>query len=167
MRTGQRRPAYLVVEVVEPIGYSCVMTQTIEKRVEDLEKQVAALGQQVLELRPPTKDWRRTAGCLPDDEMTREAARFRGKPGRRRPVPGRRPPSNRPGKQRFSEGRLTQRRQEAKAQGTVRWRGKDSSKSLTRQVMVPNSRITCVFAPLRLCSQPIRLPVQPVEVRRW
>jgi hypothetical protein len=49
------------------------MTQTIEKRVEDLEKQVAALGQQVLDLRPPNKDWRRTAGCLPDDEMTREA----------------------------------------------------------------------------------------------
>jgi hypothetical protein len=66
-------------------------------------------------------------------------------------VPGRSPPSNRPGKQRFSEGRLTQRRQEAKAQGTARWRGKDKSKSLTRQVAVPNSRITCVFAPLRLC----------------
>src|ERR1019366_7061349 len=81
----------------------------------------------------------------------REAARFRGKPGRRRPVPGRSPPSNRPGKQRFSEGRLTQRRQEAKAQGTVRGRGKDRSKSLTRQVVVPNSRSSCVSAPLRLC----------------
>ena len=49
------------------------MSQTLEKRVEELENKVAQLSAQVLRLQPPTKDWRRTAGSIPDDEMTREA----------------------------------------------------------------------------------------------
>jgi len=64
------------MEISTPMDYFGAMSQTIEKRVEDLEKQVAALSQQVLDLRPLKKDWRRTIGSLPEDEMTREAERF-------------------------------------------------------------------------------------------
>lgn len=58
------------------MDYSWAMSRTLERRVEDLEKQVAALSQQVLDLRPRKKDWRRTVGAQPDDEMTREAERL-------------------------------------------------------------------------------------------
>jgi hypothetical protein len=58
------------------MGYVRVMSQTLEERVEGLEKKVAELSAQVLELRPIKKDWRRTVGCMPDDEMTREAERL-------------------------------------------------------------------------------------------
>ena len=52
------------------------MSQTLEKRVEELEKKVAELSAEVLRLRPIKKDWRRTVGCMPDDEITREAERL-------------------------------------------------------------------------------------------
>ncbi|HEU0010414.1 MAG TPA: hypothetical protein VFT34_11415 [Verrucomicrobiae bacterium] len=52
------------------------MSQTLEKRVEDLEKKVAELSAQVLRLQPPRKDWHRTVGSMPDDELTREAERL-------------------------------------------------------------------------------------------
>ena len=52
------------------------MSQPIEQRVEDLEKKVAELSAQILGLQPPKKDWRRTAGSLRDDELTREAERL-------------------------------------------------------------------------------------------
>ena len=52
------------------------MSQMLEKRVEELEKKVAELSAQVLDLRPARKDWRRTVGSLPDDELTREAERL-------------------------------------------------------------------------------------------
>ena len=52
------------------------MSQTLEKRVEDVETQVAQLSAEVLRLRPFKKDWRRTVGCMPDDEITREAERL-------------------------------------------------------------------------------------------
>ncbi len=52
------------------------MSQTLEKRIEDLEKRVAALSEQVLDLRPVKKDWRRMVGCMPDDDITREAERL-------------------------------------------------------------------------------------------
>ncbi len=52
------------------------MSQTFEKRVEELERKVAELSAQVLDLRPSRKDWHRTIGSLPDDEITREAERL-------------------------------------------------------------------------------------------
>lgn len=58
------------------MNYFNAMSQTLEKRVEELEKKVAELSTQVLGLRPPRKDWRKTVGSLPDDELTREAERL-------------------------------------------------------------------------------------------
>jgi hypothetical protein len=52
------------------------MTPTLEQRVEELEKKFTELSAQVLKLRPDTKDWRRTVGSLPDDELTRDAERL-------------------------------------------------------------------------------------------
>jgi hypothetical protein len=52
------------------------MSQTLEKRVEELERKIAELSAQVLELRIPRKDWPRTVGSMPDDEVTREAERL-------------------------------------------------------------------------------------------
>lgn len=49
------------------------MSQTLEQRVEELEKKVAELSAQILGLRPREKNWQRTSGTLADDELTREA----------------------------------------------------------------------------------------------
>lgn len=58
------------------MGYFVVMSQQLEQRVEELEKKVAELSAHILGLQPPQKDWRRTVGSLPDDELTREAERL-------------------------------------------------------------------------------------------
>jgi hypothetical protein len=52
------------------------MSQQIEERVEELERKVAVLTTQVLDLRALKKDWRRTVGSMPDDELSREAQRL-------------------------------------------------------------------------------------------
>ena len=52
------------------------MSRTLEQRADELEKKFAELSAQVLDLRPRQKDWRRTVGSLPDDELTREAERL-------------------------------------------------------------------------------------------
>lgn len=52
------------------------METTIEKRLNDLEKQVVELTAKVLRLTPPVKDWRRTVGMLVDDELSREVDRL-------------------------------------------------------------------------------------------
>ena len=52
------------------------MPETIEQRVENLEKKVAELSAQVLGLQPRKKDWRRTVGSMEDDEITRSAERL-------------------------------------------------------------------------------------------
>ena len=52
------------------------MSQTLERRVEDLERKYFALSEQVLEARRRTKDWRGTFGTLEDDAMTLEAERL-------------------------------------------------------------------------------------------
>ena len=49
------------------------MALTLERRVDELEKKVAELSAQVLNLRPRQKDWRRSVGSLEDDETTRSA----------------------------------------------------------------------------------------------
>ncbi len=58
------------------MNYAHGMSETLEQRVEDLERQVADLSEQVLNLRRPKKDWWRTVGSIPDDEITREAERL-------------------------------------------------------------------------------------------
>ncbi len=52
------------------------MSQTLEKRVENLEKEFSEFRAQMLNLRQPGKDWRSTFGTLEDDEITREAERL-------------------------------------------------------------------------------------------
>ena len=58
------------------MNYVCAMSQTLEKRVDELEKKYAELSAKVLDLRSREKDWRRTVGSLPDDELTQEAERL-------------------------------------------------------------------------------------------
>jgi hypothetical protein len=52
------------------------MPTTLEQRVEAVEKKLADLSAQVLGLRSVKKDWTKTVGTLPDDEMSREAERL-------------------------------------------------------------------------------------------
>ena len=51
-------------------------TDPQKAEMETPEKKVAELSAEVLQLRPIKKDWRRTVGCMPDDEITREAERL-------------------------------------------------------------------------------------------
>ena len=58
------------------MGHITGMSLALEQRVEELEKKVVELSAQILGLRTLTKDWRKTVGTLPDDELTREAERL-------------------------------------------------------------------------------------------
>jgi hypothetical protein len=49
---------------------------TILQRVEVLERELEAMRDLVLGLKPLNKDWRSTIGMLPDDAMTRRAFRL-------------------------------------------------------------------------------------------
>ena len=52
------------------------MSQALEQRVEQLEKSIYELQEQVLRLQRPERDWRSTVGLLPDDDLSREAERL-------------------------------------------------------------------------------------------
>jgi hypothetical protein len=65
-----------LVEVLRALRYIFGMSQTLEKRVEELERKVTELSAQALDLRPHKEDWRRTVGSLTDDELAREAGRL-------------------------------------------------------------------------------------------
>ena len=52
------------------------MSQTLEKRVDDLERQFVELREEVLRLGRPSKGWRSTVGMLTDDDIAREAERL-------------------------------------------------------------------------------------------
>jgi hypothetical protein len=52
------------------------MAETIEKRVDELEKKVADLSTTVLRLTPQKKDWKSTIGMLREDELSKEADRL-------------------------------------------------------------------------------------------
>ncbi len=65
-----------LVENRKPIAYAETMSQTLEKRVESLEREFSQLRAQVLSLKQSGKDWRRTVGMLEDDNLTREAERL-------------------------------------------------------------------------------------------
>jgi hypothetical protein len=56
--------------------YISKMSQTLEERVDELERKVAVLRAPALDLRPSQKDWRRSVGSMTDDEMAREAERL-------------------------------------------------------------------------------------------
>ena len=58
------------------MAYLLFVPQTLEQRVESLEKEFAELQSQVLGLKHRKRDWRSTVGTLEDDEMTREADRL-------------------------------------------------------------------------------------------
>jgi len=49
------------------------MSQTLERRVEELERKLSELSAQVLDLRRRKKDWRSTLGTLEDDAIARDA----------------------------------------------------------------------------------------------
>ena len=51
-------------------------TKTVEQRLAALEKEFNELRAQVLGLKPREKDWRRTVGTMPDDEISRSAAQL-------------------------------------------------------------------------------------------
>ena len=51
-------------------------TETIEQRLAALEKEFVELRSRVLGSKPREKDWRRTVGTFPRDEMTLEAERL-------------------------------------------------------------------------------------------
>jgi len=58
-----------MADVTQPIP-------SLEERFAQLEKQFADLRAEVLGLQPRAKDWRRTVGMMPDDEISRSAARL-------------------------------------------------------------------------------------------
>jgi hypothetical protein len=49
---------------------------SLQQRLEALEKDFAEMRDRVLGIRPVKKDWRRTVGMMPDDELSREAQRL-------------------------------------------------------------------------------------------
>lgn len=51
------------------------MPQTLEDRMDELEKRVAALAA-LVGAKPRKKDWLATVGTLRDDELSREAERL-------------------------------------------------------------------------------------------
>lgn len=52
------------------------MDTTLEDRMTQLEEQFGELQSQVLGLVPRPKDWRKTVGMIPDDELSRNAERL-------------------------------------------------------------------------------------------
>jgi hypothetical protein len=61
---------------LEAFAYTIAMSQTLEKRVEHLEKEFSEMRAEVLDTKQRKKDWRSTVGILEDDEITREAERL-------------------------------------------------------------------------------------------
>lgn len=51
------------------------MPQTLERRLDEIEKRVAELGA-IVGAGPRKKDWLATVGTLPDDEISRQADRL-------------------------------------------------------------------------------------------
>lgn len=52
------------------------MNGTLEERMSDLEQQVAELARKMSEQNARKKDWRKTVGMLPLDEVSLEADRL-------------------------------------------------------------------------------------------
>ncbi len=58
---------------IDPINF---MPQTLEQRVETLERKFSELSARLLNSRRSQRDWRSTVGTLDDDQMTEEAERL-------------------------------------------------------------------------------------------
>ena len=56
-------------------AYRPPMPETLEQRLDEIEKSVAELGT-ILSTGPRNKDWLATVGSLPDDDLSREADRL-------------------------------------------------------------------------------------------
>lgn len=52
------------------------MDTTLEDRMTHLEEQFCELRSQVLGLVPRSKDWRKSVGLIPDDELSRSAEKL-------------------------------------------------------------------------------------------
>ena len=63
------------MEVRRGLNYIRAMSQSLEKRVKELEKQVAELKARLISL-DGTKDWRRTVGIFQNDPDFEEAVRL-------------------------------------------------------------------------------------------
>jgi hypothetical protein len=57
------------------MGYFSGMPETLEKRVDSLEKRVTELAA-VVRAKPGKKDWLATVGTWPDDQISRDAERL-------------------------------------------------------------------------------------------
>jgi hypothetical protein len=66
---------YFVVEGLGSLNYARSMPETIEHRLDEIEKRVAELGA-LVGAGPRKKDWLATVGTLSDDELSREADRL-------------------------------------------------------------------------------------------
>jgi hypothetical protein len=64
--------ADFVVEVRRALDYVCGMSQTLERRVEELEHKLAELTTQFADVKSRQKDWRRTFGLSRGDEGFKE-----------------------------------------------------------------------------------------------
>lgn len=58
------------------IAHISDMPDTLEKRVEMLERKFSELSARLLNLQQPQRDWHATVGTLQSDEMTQEAERL-------------------------------------------------------------------------------------------
>ena len=63
------------MEVLRSANYIRAMSQTLEKRVKELEKQLAELKARLISSNG-TKDWRRTVGIFQNDPDFEEAVRL-------------------------------------------------------------------------------------------
>ena len=61
-----------VVEVGRSLDYVCGMSQTLERRVEELEHRLADLTTQFADVKSRPKDWRRTFGLSRGDDGFKE-----------------------------------------------------------------------------------------------
>ncbi|HBJ87946.1 MAG TPA: hypothetical protein DDZ88_29625 [Verrucomicrobiales bacterium] len=49
---------------------------TLQGHLDELEKEFVELRNRVIGIKPVKKDWRRTVGMMPDDELSRKAQRL-------------------------------------------------------------------------------------------
>ena len=64
------------MERTRPVGYPAAMNESLEQRLEALEKQVAEMRGQLAVMKPPAKDWERSFGMFADDPMYESAMKL-------------------------------------------------------------------------------------------
>jgi len=63
------------MECLQAINYFHDMPETLEQRLDEIEKRVAELGA-IVGAAPRRKDWLATVGTWPEDEISRDAERL-------------------------------------------------------------------------------------------